>query len=309
MKMKRTFLTCSLVALGVWLQAQAGPLTGCFDIQPPGTWSEVMLGGLPGQVGNEIEALGPNFSFQDAKLASVTADTTQEWDWLTKYEGAKLSLANVAGAPWYSKCEGNDVVFEVLFPEVWVKTRSDRYAATNAGYIEFMLTATNGAYSLRATYAGTPAYTPEVTATTSNLVASAALSTASVCIGQAVKVDVIPRPFNLKSKGVLPVAIYGSRQFDVNTIDPSTIKIECAPALRWVYAKGRGGKLLLKFDRQAIVENLPLVENRDMVPLTLTATLKDGTPVSGSDKVMIIKPKTKPAKPAKPVKPEKPGKK
>jgi hypothetical protein len=34
-----------------------------------------------------------------------------------------------------------------------------------------------------------------------------------------------PNPFQLKSKGVLPVAICGTEDFDVTTIDPETIRL------------------------------------------------------------------------------------
>ncbi len=306
--MKRMFLTCGVVALGCWLQAQAGPLAGCFDVQPPGQWSEFLQGGETNQIGNEFTAWAANYTLSGAKLTFVTNDVSGEWDWLTKYEGATLWLTNVPGAPWFSKCEG-EVTFQAALPELWIKTRNDRYAATNAGYTEFLFSATNGSVSIKGTFAGMPTFTPQETPTVTNVVASGPLATATICVGQTLKVDVIPTPFNVKSKGVLPVAIRGTRNFDVKSIDPSTIKLECAPALRWVYAKGQGGKLLLKFDRQAIVSNLPMVENGDMVTLTLTATLKDGTPASGTDKVRIIAPKPKPSKPAKPAKPAKPGKK
>ena len=43
-----------------------------------------------------------------------------------------------------------------------------------------------------------------------------------------------PNPFNGKSKGSVPVAIIGSADFDVTTVDPATITLEGVPALeKW----------------------------------------------------------------------------
>jgi hypothetical protein len=37
--------------------------------------------------------------------------------------------------------------------------------------------------------------------------------------------EIMPKPFNRKSKGVLPAAIFGSDDLDITKIDPSTIKL------------------------------------------------------------------------------------
>ena len=42
-----------------------------------------------------------------------------------------------------------------------------------------------------------------------------------------------PNPLNVKSKGVLPVAILGTVDFDVSDIDPATVLLEGVPPLRW----------------------------------------------------------------------------
>ena len=50
-----------------------------------------------------------------------------------------------------------------------------------------------------------------------------------------VKPGSCPNPFNGKSKGSVPVAIIGSADFDVTTVDPATITLEGVPALEeWV---------------------------------------------------------------------------
>jgi hypothetical protein len=294
--MKKTFLTSSLIVFGLWLQAQAAPLAGLFSINPPGSWSEFLQGGQPGRVGNEINAWGPNYRFAGATIAVVTNDITGEWDWITKYENGTLFLTNAAGAPWFNSCEG-EKVFEVSFPEVWVKTRSTRYASTNAGYLEFLLTAANDSVRVKATYAGLPTYTQEAT----GVLASDNLGTASIGIGKEVAVEIMPKKFNVESQGVLPVTVSTCKQFNVKAIDPASLKLECAPALRGVVSGERQGVLVLKFDRQAVVANLPPVTDGEEIKLVLTGQLKDGTPISGSDEVIILKKdkKEKPNKPAK----------
>jgi len=44
-----------------------------------------------------------------------------------------------------------------------------------------------------------------------------------------------PNAFNTKQKGVTPVAIAGTEDFDVTTIDPETVELNGVPALRWSY--------------------------------------------------------------------------
>ena len=51
--------------------------------------------------------------------------------------------------------------------------------------------------------------------------------------------------------------------------------------------------LVLKFDKEAVVAFLGAVNDGDCVELTLTGKLLDGTPISGSDHVLIRK-KSKP---------------
>ena len=129
-----------------------------------------------------------------------------------------------------------------------------------------------------------------------------------------------PNPLNLKSKGVLPVAVLGTEDFDVTKIDPLTILLsregveEGVAPIRSDYEdvatpfegelcdchnlNGDGYlDLTLKFETQLLVETLGLGEVAgETIPLTLTGNLReteDGTPIEGKDCVLILDPKGK----------------
>ena len=122
-----------------------------------------------------------------------------------------------------------------------------------------------------------------------------------------------PNPINAKSKGVLPVAILGTGDHDVNQIDPASVALEGIAPLRWAKEdvatlyepflgkeacdecteEGSDGymDLTLKFSSQAVVEALGDVEDGDCLILTITGNLKEefgGTPIIGEDVVLLI---------------------
>ena len=128
-----------------------------------------------------------------------------------------------------------------------------------------------------------------------------------------VKPGSCPNPLNLKSKGVLPVAVLGTAEFDVTTIDPGTILLtregcEGVAAIRWSYEdvatpftgelcdcndlNGDGYiDLTLKFDTQELVSNLELDKVAgETIPLTVTGNLNaenGGTPIEGKDCIRV----------------------
>ena len=124
-----------------------------------------------------------------------------------------------------------------------------------------------------------------------------------------------PNPLNLKSKGVLPVAVLGTEDFDVTTIDPLTILLsreeveEGVALIRSDYEdvatpfegelcdchdlNGDGyADLTLKFKTQELVETLGLGEVAgDEIPLTLTGNLREsegGTAIKGADCILVL---------------------
>ncbi len=125
-----------------------------------------------------------------------------------------------------------------------------------------------------------------------------------------------PNPVNVRSAGILPVAVLGTMGFDVSTIDPDTIRLSREgvesqiPPLRRSYEdvgtpfegepcgchalNGDGHEdLSLKFDMRALITALKLEEVvEDTLPLTLTGNLKEefgGSPFKGQDCVWVLK--------------------
>lgn len=124
-----------------------------------------------------------------------------------------------------------------------------------------------------------------------------------------------PNPLNLKSKGVLPIAILGNEDFDAADIDPETVRLtregygDGVAPLRWSYedvATPFEGELCdchaltsdgyvdlsLKFDTQELVTTLSL-DNAEgqTIPLILIGNLKEeagGRDITGSDCIRIL---------------------
>jgi hypothetical protein len=129
-----------------------------------------------------------------------------------------------------------------------------------------------------------------------------------------IKPGTCPNAVNLASQGVLPVAILGTEDFDVGTIDPSMIRLtrdgmaaEVAP-IRWAYKDvatpfigevcdchelGPDGfvDLTLKFETQEVVSMLDLLgAHGQTIPLMITGNLRpeyDGLPIIGEDCVWV----------------------
>jgi len=119
-----------------------------------------------------------------------------------------------------------------------------------------------------------------------------------------------PNPLNVRSRGVLPVAILGSEDFDVNTIDVASIRLEGVAPIRSNYkdvatpvsdanececttaGPDNYTDLTLKFRTQEIVEKLVNTYDNlikgEVLPLTLTGMLSDGTPIEGIDCIRVV---------------------
>ena len=101
-------------------------------------------------------------------------------------------------------------------------------------------------------------------------------------------------PVNLKSRGVLPVAVLGSEELDVSLIDPDTVTLEgVAPRVSgnsthfWSLQDVNGDSvldLMLHFNLQE------LTIDPESVELTLEGLLTDGTAFKGSASIRIVPP-------------------
>lgn len=129
-------------------------------------------------------------------------------------------------------------------------------------------------------------------------------------LGVDIKPGSCPNPLNPASKGLLPVAILGSEQFDVNTIDVASIRLEGIAPVWSTFedvaspvtdgndcncnAAGPDGytDMALKFKTQDIVEELVNllreITSGDELMLTLTGALLDGTLIEGEDCIVIV---------------------
>ena len=138
------------------------------------------------------------------------------------------------------------------------------------------------------------------------------LQKVTVTVGITINLDIkpqsCPNPLNTKSKGVLPVAILGTDDFDVSTVDPATVLLEGVAPLRWDFedvstpvepgddtcdctTEGPDGfmDLTLKFDKQSVVAALGMVQDGEVRVLTLTGMTYDSTEIEGYDCVRIIR--------------------
>ena len=143
-------------------------------------------------------------------------------------------------------------------------------------------------------------------------------ATVTIEIALVVPIDIkpgsCPNPINVKSWGVLPVAILGTADFDVTEINVSSIRlagvapqrfgssiedvagpfpgvIQDTPSCQDCIQTGPDGfkDLTLKFSTQAIVRALGTVNDEECIVLELTGELKDGTSIVGEDVVRILK--------------------
>jgi hypothetical protein len=122
-----------------------------------------------------------------------------------------------------------------------------------------------------------------------------------------IKPQSCPNPFNTNAKGVLPVAILGTEDFDVIDVDPATVLLEGVAPLRWnledvsapvdlkedscscANNKLDGYEdLTLKFDRQEIFTALQPVSDGEQRVLTLIGMTYADTEIEGNDCVLII---------------------
>jgi len=172
-------------------------------------------------------------------------------------------------------------------------------------------------YTPNTDFIGTDTFVYKICDTGVPALCNTALVTIEVAVPVAVdiKPGSCPNPFNLKSRGVLPVAILGTPDLDIATIDRASIRLQigtqevtpirssmedvATPFTGEITScedcaeSGPDGyiDLTLKFSTQEIVQAIGVnnVNDGDCFILTLTGRLDDGTPIIGEDVLRILK--------------------
>jgi YVTN family beta-propeller protein len=114
--------------------------------------------------------------------------------------------------------------------------------------------------------------------------------------GTQVEIDIKPgsdpNSINLKSKGVVPVAILTTPEFDASTVDPTTVKFADASPIKWAIRDVDNDgdmDMLLHFNTQELNLDANSTEG------TLSGMTSDGTPFSGTDSVRIVRSRPSPS--------------
>ena len=180
-------------------------------------------------------------------------------------------------------------------PDVIVSLEGHEQVMTGMDGCYALTVADNGMYSVEET-------DPEGYYSTSPNMVAVGISASNVRVDfgdspvEEITVDVKPgsdiSPLNLRSKGVLPVAVLGSEEMDVDMIDPASLRLNGVPPLRWnsgdeCDADGYND-LNLKFSTQEIAATLGEVERGDIVTLIMTGIMMDGTHCYGEETVWIV---------------------
>jgi hypothetical protein len=132
-----------------------------------------------------------------------------------------------------------------------------------------------------------------------------AFDLAPLAVSLDIKPGGCPNPLNTRARGVVPAAVLGSADFDVNNIDVSTLRLEGLAPIRSAYqdvAEPFAGELpgdlcgctdagpdglldlTLKFNNQDLID---VIEQTGDFKLTLTGALLDGTQIEGQDCVIM----------------------
>lgn len=283
-----------------------------------GVWYEALLGGTEGTPGNMIgieEVENDDYVMTGATLMTVDEKSPHLYE--TRYEGGQLLLTNKE--PWgYPGDPENRYAISVT--EVIV-TKEKFYDDNN------LFAGTAFSLTGHGVFDDYPGYTTEFTGHFTGIpffkdgVIWGQLDGASLAItGPAqsellmdIKPDSAENPVNVRSRGVLPVAILGSASLSVEEIDAASVALAGVSALRssiedvsspqsaaerGVKALGDAGPgpdgyedLVLKFSTHAVIASIDSIDiaDGDRVVLTISGLFKDGTAFAGRDSILVIK--------------------
>lgn len=106
-------------------------------------------------------------------------------------------------------------------------------------------------------------------------------------VGLDIKPGSDPNSINLNSKGVVPVAVLTTEDFDASTVDPVTVLFAGASPLRWATEDVDGdGDMDLLFHFKTVELNL----DESSTEATLTGTTSGGQYFEGTDTVNVVPP-------------------
>ncbi len=100
-----------------------------------------------------------------------------------------------------------------------------------------------------------------------------------------IKPEVNPNRINLKSKGIVPVAILTTQDFEAGTVNPATVILAGASPVRWKMSDANGDgemDMLFYFDTQSL--NLTQMSTEAV----LTGEDNGGIHLQGTDSVEIV---------------------
>jgi hypothetical protein len=133
---------------------------------------------------------------------------------------------------------------------------------------------------------------------------SPAIGNGAIEIEVDIKPTSCPNPLNVNSRGVLPVAILGTAEFDVTMVDVATLSLVGIGPIRSGYedvatplidscdctTDGPDGllDLTLKFNAQEIIAALGDLYDGDVLELQLTGETLNGVPFVGFDCVIVV---------------------
>jgi hypothetical protein len=138
----------------------------------------------------------------------------------------------------------------------------------------------SGGYYLSKSYSGNPVFVPDTGITITDTLSP--LSQVSVDI----KPGIDPNPIKINCETTLPVAILSSGNLNIDRVNPGSITINGAQATNYNKADVNNDgstDLILNFEAYA----LGLTPSTSSIPLTITGTLNDGTPISGTDSLFV----------------------
>lgn len=239
---------------------------------------------------------------------------------LNVQENAIVNFADQTIDPSYSICgtvyndadgSGGMDLGEEGMTGVTVTLSGDRYTVTKAAGIYAFAVTTAGSYTVSVVepegYVSTTPNPADVLVADSDVVQNFGLS-AYIEVPVDVKPGSDVNPVNLKSNGVLPVAIMGKEDFDVTIIDPETLQLNGVAPLRWsiedICSKDEDEEnplvtddimlpdglddLTLKFETQAIAATLGDPQRGDTLPLYLSGETFEGVAVTGEEWILIV---------------------